>query len=618
MTQRQNLKASANSNISRIFAKALVSFTKKERQDLGSWAEDNMILNQQTSALVGKWRSFEYQKEILSAATDPNIEKVTIMKSARIGYTKILCIYLAYIIDQDPSSVLIVQPTLEDAENFSKDEIVPMLSDVSCLKNKVHEQRSRNTNSTILKKQFIGGALNLIGANSPRGFRAKSCKRVMFDEIDGYPVTGAGNEGDQIKLGEKRALTFADRKFFYGSTPTYDKISRIKKQYDLSDKRKHYIPCPSCSEYQTLEFPYLKWNSEITEAWFNCKYCGEKIQEKHKLSILEKGEWRKTKPDVKGHAGFHVWVAYSPIISWREIAKEFMETKNNPELLKTFVNTVLGETWEDKRDAPDWQKLFDRKEEYERGTIPDRQTILTCGVDVQKNRIEAEIVAWGMGMESWSIDYLVFPGSPLQPEVWQKLKLALLKPYDDKKIRFTCIDSGYATQHVRLFVRQFSASIMACILAKERWPSMVGNPRIADIRVPNKKTIRRALEWYPVSNHNLKSEFYEWLKTGKPGPCYCHFPQYDNEYFKQLTSHYIKVVQKKTGFASIEWNKTQERDEALSCRLYARAAAYLLGIDKWTKSQWVEVFKPKTEKREKTNNRIKIKSRGSGAGISFL
>ena len=189
----------------------------------------------------------------MDAVTDPNIEQISVMKSARVGYSKILNHIIAYHIHNDPCPIMIVQPTIEDATGYSKEEIAPMLRDTKCLQGLVSDAKAKDGQNTLLQKLFPGGNLTLVGANSPRGFRRVSRRIVLFDETDGYPAS-AGTEGDQIKLGIKRTEFFANRKIVAGSTPTVKDFSRIEKLFNQTDQRRYYVPCVKCNHMQ-----YLRW-----------------------------------------------------------------------------------------------------------------------------------------------------------------------------------------------------------------------------------------------------------------------------------------------------------------------------------------------------------------------
>ena len=254
--------------------KALYGVQATQKAELSEWADENAFLSAESSAEGGRWRTLPYQKGIMDAITDPGIEQVTVMKSARVGYSKILNHVVGYHVHQDPAPIMLVQPTIEDAQGYSKEEIAPMLRDTPVLRGLVSEAKAKDGANTILQKQFPGGTLSLVGANSPRGFRRVSRRIVLFDEVDGYPPS-AGSEGDQIKLGIRRTEYYWNRKIVSGSTPTVKDFSRIEKMYNQSDMRRYYVPCPDCGHMQYLRWANIRWfDDDPSTASYCCEKCG--------------------------------------------------------------------------------------------------------------------------------------------------------------------------------------------------------------------------------------------------------------------------------------------------------------------------------------------------------
>ena len=257
--------------------KAYAAFLPPKKLTLSAWADKYAYLSVESSAEGGRWRTLPYQKGIMDAVTDPNIEQISVMKSARVGYSKILNHIIAYHIHNDPCSIMIVQPTIDDATGYSKEEIAPMLRDTKCLQGLVSDAKAKDGQNTLLQKLFPGGNLTLVGANSPRGFRRVSRRVVLFDETDGYPAS-AGTEGDQIKLGIKRTEFFVNRKIVAGSTPTVKDFSRIEKLFKQTNQMRYYVPCPKCNHMQ-----YLRWaNFECFEndpstTIYKCENCNSHI-----------------------------------------------------------------------------------------------------------------------------------------------------------------------------------------------------------------------------------------------------------------------------------------------------------------------------------------------------
>ena len=557
---------------------------------LAEWAERYAVLSRETSAQTGRFRAFGYQRGMLDAVTDPTVEKISVMKSARVGYTKLMDHAVGYFLHLDPSPILVVQPRVEDAESYSKTEIAPMLRDTPVLAAIAGDQKAKNSDQTILAKTFKNGSsLTLVGANSPAGFRRITARVVMFDEVDAYPVNGAGSEGDQIALGTKRSETFWNRLIVLGSTPTVKGYSRIEKSFDESDQRRYYVPCPHCGEFQVLEWggpdtPYgMKWDKDeagagIPEsAYYVCRENGCVIQDVEKPEMVERGEWRATRP-FKGHAGFHIWAGYSlfPNACWKNLVAEWLRVKDDPLQRQTFVNLVLGECYEDRGDkALNENRLVARGEVWP-AKVPDGVAALTVGVDTQDGRFEIELVGWGKNEESWSVDYEVIEGDMETPDPWDRLDAYLKRIWhraDGRgfEVMAVCIDSGgHHTQKVydfakaRLGRRVWAIKGESAIGGKRSpvWPTKKPSSR-------NKSSFRPVILGVNAAKDSIRSR----LHIDKPGPGYMHFPtDRDIGYFAQLTAE--RAVAKVSGGQRYRvWELPPGRaNEALDCRVYAYAA----------------------------------------------
>lgn len=583
---------------------------------LSEWADRHAVLSAESSAEVGRWRTIPYQRGIMDAITDRRIEAVSVMKSARVGWTKILNHAVGYYAHYDPCPIMVVQPTIGDAEGYSKDEIGPMIRDTPVLTPLFPEPGKRESGNTILHKLFPGGQLRMVGADSPRGFRRVSMRVVMFDEVDGYAPT-AGEEGDQLKLGIMRALYFWNRKILAGSTPTLDQTSRIRRRFELGDQRYYFVPCPHCDHKQVLKWENLRWpKGRPDEAAFVCADgCGALIEYKWQRWMVEEADrrqrageegigWVATNPDAEpGHASFHIWAAYSysPNATWAHLAREWLTSYKNIEERKTFINTVLGLTYKGEGDAPEWKKLYDRRELYPMGALPIGAIALYAGVDVQKDRLEVELVAYGRDMRSWSIEHRVIPGDTSQlngpNSPWPRLAEILNETFPTEgggqaRVRRMGIDSGYNTNTVYLFVHSQAANRVIAVDGRDSYQMIIGQPKAVEFKVSGKRKGRSVKLW-PIGSSLIKTELYGWLKQEKPTDesgddlpyGYCHFPQYPEEYFKQLTAEEI-VPRLVKGFRRYQWEKVYDRNEVLDCRGYARASAALDGIDRWTADQW--------------------------------
>lgn len=560
-------------------------------------------------------------------------------KSARLGWTQILCQVIGYHMDQDPCSMLAVQPSIDDAENWSKEHIAEMLDVTPALAGKVAPPKSRDSKSTITQKHYPGGVLHINGANSPRGFRRISTRVVLFDECDAYPPT-AGQEGDQIKLGIRRSEDYWNRKIAIGSTPTIQGISRVEKQIAGTSQGWYFLACPHCGGehirlFRQPEKPitlrgnrvpvsHLQWvDDDYTTAAWVCPHCDALIDHGHHRAMVESGRWVgehwehdgqsfRFLPGFAGYIGFRLWAgySYSPNTTPAHLAREFLESKPDPDALKTFVNTVLGEPWEERGDTVDDEMIAERCEAWE-GDVPDPVDVLVAGVDVQADRIELEVLGVGAGEETWSIDYEVLPGDPTQAVVWEDLKEVLARRYaypDGSEISVAgiAVDAGHLSTVVHSFVSSYPSQFIWATAGQDGEKRPLVEPR--DLRTMRLRKRSRGRKWAPeiVGVDFGKTQLYRRLRIApplpdadwKPGqawrPGYCHFPadqsKYGPEYFAQLCAE--KVVPRYTkGRPTRVWVKTRPRNEALDCRIYAMAAYHLLimsGVTPAQMARWVQ------------------------------
>lgn len=562
---------------------------------LSQWANTFAVLSRETSAQTGKFRSYPYQDGIMDAITDPSVTYVSVMKSARVGYTKILDHVVGYYLAHDPSSILVVQPRVEDAEDYSKTEIAPMLRDTPVLAAISGDPKAKNSNQTILRKTFSNGAnLTLVGANSPGGFRRITCRIILFDEVDGYPAGGAGSEGDQIALGTKRSETFWNRKIVLGSTPTVKGVSRIEKAWLESDQRRYFVPCPHCGEYQVLEWgskstPYgIKWEKDSEgnglpeTAYYLCRHHGCVIVHSELPGMLAKGEWRAGAP-FRGHAGFHIWTGYSPHsnASWPNLVAEWLRVKDDPLMRQTFINTTLGEPYEDAGEfAMSEQRLIARVEVWG-AEVPYGVLLLTAGVDTQDDRFEITVLGWGMNEECWVIAHDVIFGDLETEEPWERLD-AYLKQVWRRADGFgltlsaVCHDSG---GHHTNKVYEFSKARIGRRIWATKGESATGGKRnpvwpTRSVSSRNRKSFRPVILGVNSAKDDIRHRLHiEPDPAGAPAAGCIHFPSFlDLHYFSQLLSE--RLVRKENGGQVYRvWELSAGRaNEALDCMVYGYAA----------------------------------------------
>lgn len=545
------------------------------RLTVSEWADRYRHLSRESSAEPGRWVTDRapYQRGILDAFSDPLIEKVVVMSSAQVGKTEIVNNVVGYFIDRDPAPILVLQPTQQMGEAWSKDRLAPMLRDTPRLRGKVKDPRARDSGNTLLHKSFPGGHITISGANSAASLASRPIRVVLCDEVDRYPAS-AGTEGDPVGLATKRTSTFWNRKLGEFSTPTVKKFSRIEQSFEHSDRRRFHAPCPHCEHMQTLRWENLQWeNGDPETAAYACESCGCLIEENSKPEMLRRGVWVAENP---GHrtAGFHLNALYSPWARWPELVREFLEAKGNPERLKVFVNTVLGETWEEAGERVSTESLAARKHAY-RAQVPEGVGLLTAGVDVQGDRLEIKVKGWGRGEESWLVHWEQLFGDPGREEVWQQLEELLTREWKHEggavlRIMAACIDSGgHHTENVYRFVKpRQSRKVWAVKGSSQPGRPLVGRPSRAN---------KHGVKLLPIGTDTAKDAIFTRLKVLEPGPLYMHFPEWlDDEYFAQLTSEKV-VTRYVKGRPIRSYEKTRPRNEALDLEVYAMAALVSLG-----------------------------------------
>ncbi len=520
----------------------------------------------------------------MDALSDPRVREIVVMSSAQVGKTEMLLNVIGYLVDQDPSPVLLLQPTLEMAEAFSKDRLAPMIRDTPALTRRFADPRSRDSGNTLLHKQFPGGHITLAGANSPASLAMRPIRALLADEVDRYPQS-AGAEGNPLKLARKRTTTFWNRILFETSTPTLKGASQIESDFERSDQRRFWVPCPDCGMFQVLRWSQVIWDEGRPEsAAYACSGCAVLWDDAQRWSSVKRGEWKADR-DFNGIAGFHIWEAYSSWVRLEDTVRGFLEAKRLPDTLRVWVNTALGETWEESGEKVDDAALAARRESFPEvdgmRVVPASAGVLTAGVDVQDNRIEIEIVAWGAGEENWSLEYHILHGDPSTSTLWDDVDAILMRPRLHQLgirtyIRGACVDTGgHHTQTAYRFCRerhrratddggrQYVFAIKGMAGKRPIWPE-------------RSKNQRGGVALYAIGVDTAKEVVTDRLRIETPGPGYCHFPlERSVEWFDQLTAEQV-VTRFHKGFPKREWVKRKPRNEAFDCRVYAHSA--LVGV----------------------------------------
>jgi phage terminase large subunit GpA-like protein len=550
---------------------------------VSAWADRYRVLSRESSAEPGRWRTDRapYQRGILDAFSDPSIERIVVMSSAQIGKTEILNTLLAFFMAQDPAPILVLQPTLEMAEAWSKDRLAPMLRDTPRLRGLVADARTRNAGNTLLHKEFPGGRITIAGANSPASLASRPIRIVLADEVDRYP-SSVGTEGDPIALAFKRTANFWNRKLLMTSTPTLKGMSRIEAAWMESDQRRYLVPCPDCAFLQAFEWKQLLFD-EGEEPMYVCIGCGVMIPEERRLEMLRGGDWVAHNPGSR-IAGFHINALYSPWARWPDLVAEWKQAQTSVTLLQAFVNLALGESWEDRGGGLDPESLFANRREAYAG-VPSTCAMLTAGVDVQANRLEMVVRGWGASEESWLVDRVILLGDPSGPEVWADLDRALLHEYPCEsggvmRIHTACIDSG----HEQIAVLRFCGPRY-----RRRVYAVKGGSNHAAPFLPKRPSVNNKLRCplFLLGTTAAKGTIYGRLKIqGAPVAAETraaykyHFSEAhcDRDYFEQLTAAKAVKQQLARLWTVVYETPPHKRDEVLDCEVYALAALYLSNV----------------------------------------
>jgi phage terminase large subunit GpA-like protein len=563
-------------------------FRAPARMTVSEWANKFRYLSQESSSNPGKYSSdmTPYAVAWMDSVNDPTSSGTILMVASQLGKTEVLNNVVGYFIDIEPAPILMVQPTIDLAESWSKERLAPMIRDTPALHGRVADARSRDSGNTLLHKTFPGGNIAMAGANAPSGLASRPRRVVLLDEEDRFPAS-AGSEGDPASLAIRRTETFWNPVIFETSTPTVKGLSRIEARFEESDQRRLWCPCPSCGEFQTLKWAQVRYDKEGdgSDAHYLCDRCEEELDDEDRRTMVRKGEWRAEFPE-RTLRGFHLNGLASLFRHKRgfanrlhQMAADHLSAKRKgKEVLRTWVNTFLAETWEEEGESVAWEPLMQRRENW--GEFPAGGYVVTVGADVQGDRVELEFVAWGADEESWSVDYVVVMGDFNRPEVQaavdDQLQRKFIHPCGiEMRVMCAFMDSGHKAKAVYQFTKKRERlKVYAC---KGR-----GGPAVPLISRPTRQgTVRAAL--FSIGTDTAKDLIYSRIQSADLGPGYMHFPSdRDETWFRQLTSE-TKVTRYKDGvpFSKFE-NPSKARNEALDCRVYAMAALQLLNIN-WQK-----------------------------------
>lgn len=573
------------------------------KTSVSNWADNHRMLSSGISAEPGKWKTSRapYQKDIMNAFTEPGIHRVVVKSSSQIGKSDMMNNVIGRFAHLDPCAIMMIQPTIDMAQDYSKTRIAPMIRDTKVLNNLFYNVKSRDANNTILSKVFPGGRLIMCGANSPAGLASRPIRILLADEVDRFPDS-AGTEGDPVDLAAKRMTTFWNSCMGLFSTPTNEGSSRIDEEYLAGTQEEWQHKCPNCGEYHllrhidmTVDYKEIKTPSGkktviVNDVKWRCPHCGFSFSEKEMKQTPQKYISRNADALKNGIRSFFVNGFTSPWMTWSKIMREWLEAKGDPEREKVIMNTVFGESYKQKGAFEDEQIFLRRRESYG-AELPNGVLLLTAAIDTQDNRLEYEVVGWGKEEECWGIRKGIVLGAPNQARTWKEIDNILDKTYhfaDGKglKVVRTFIDSGghYTSDVYNYCQKNFHKQRFAI---KGR-----GGPGIPLIyKIAKANNAKAPLILLGVDDG--KQQIMDRLSIDSPGPLYFHFPQdegikelsnrgYDDLYFKGIISEHKKVY-KRNGVLREVWETTKNvRNEPLDLRNYNLACMKSLKPD-WGK-----------------------------------
>lgn len=580
----------------RIARECLAGFVPPPDLPPSEWAERSVYIPV-GNAIPGliRFDNAPYQREPLDMTANPDCSRVTLMWGAQVGKTMLGLCAQAYRIAQNPSSQIMMQPSQGDLQTWLETKFNPMVEANEGLQDLIAKPRGREGVNNQRMKSYPGGFMMFSWSGSPKTMRGRSAPFIVCDETDGYDRTA---EGHPVSLLWQRAATFGDQRMLLEiSTPTIKGASWIEASYDAGDQRRFYVVCPHCGHEQSLQWSQVHWGKDddgqhlADTARYHCAnhdhetgevHCTAAWTDAERVRAIRTAEasgagWRGAKP-FRGHASYHLNELYSTMRRLGDIVQSFLEKKAANDL-QTFVNVSLAETWEERGEQADTGELISRARPYP-APVPAGALVLTAGVDMQQDRLEVEVVGWGLGEESWNVDYRVLWGDPLQGDVWDDLDALLAETWQHQSgaqlaISAACLDTGGSagmTQSAYEYARGKTGRKLFAIKGQPGW----GRPIVTSPSRRGSGKNARKVDLFGVGVDEAKVVVTRRLGIRAQGPGYCHFPiDRDAEYFAQMTSEKL-LTKYQRGFALREWHKTRPRNEAFDCRVYALAALKIL------------------------------------------
>lgn len=580
---------------------------------IDEWADAYMRIPRGAGAEAGKYHTDRtpYAREVMRCLSPGHPAKRVVAKVAsQLFKTQVGINWVGANIHQAPANMLILLPTDKMAKRVSS-RVGKTIDQVSELRERVAQPRSRDSRNTMDTKEFAGGTLYITTAGSAANLAEVPARYIYGDEVDRWEVSVDG-EGSPIDLAETRASTFGrNAKFYYTSSPTEEGASAIDDLFKQGDQRHYYVPCPACDNKHILEWENMRWAEDETSAWMVCTTCGAVIDEqKIKASMPERGEWRAHAAGDGETVSFEMSAMYAPLgwVSWLGMAKQYVKAKaamdrGDHEPMQVFYNTRLAKTWDNITERVKADQLRAAAEPYKLGVVPLGALVLTASVDTQGNRLELKIMGWGPGMERWVVNYHIVHGDPTELAAWTELDEILRTPIPHAGgkpliIRAVTIDTGgHAAQEVydfcrkrkRRYINGTEQRVLAIKGAsKPGRPIISSRPSLVDINLRG-RVEKHGVELWMIGTDTAKDWIYNRLLLNS-GPGAIHYSsELPDEYFAQLTAEHRKTKYVK-GYKRVEWHKAKaDRNEAFDLMVYNLAAAHHLELHRKPDTWWANL-----------------------------
>lgn len=610
------------SEIQKAIQRGLTPMRAPDPLTLSEWAAKHFYLSAESSYVEQGWKAYPYQVAVMNAISNDDIREVDWIKSARVGYTKIILAAMLYFAEHKHRNQAIWQPTDDDSDDFVKTELEPALRDAEVMRKVFPAYLARHKDNTLKKKKFIDSILHTKGGKAAKNYRRISIDTGFIDEADAFD-RDIEKEGDPFTLAKKRTEGATFPKMVVGSTPKIKDLSLIEDRATLADVLlRYHVPCPHCRSMISLSWggvdvPHgFKWCNDDPESVSHlCPQCSCLFSQADYLSVWNDGVWigdcgTQTKNGVDffnasgeaveppGHVAFHVWTAYSPQASWSDIVREFLAAADKAKAgdmskMKTFVNTTRGEVWQEDVEKTDSDVLSERAEPYPLRTVPKGGLILAAGVDVQSNRFEIVVWAFGRGEEMWPVDYMVIHGNPADESEWDRVDSYLLSEFPHEcggslRIEAAAVDTGgHFTHQAYNFCRQrIKRKVFAIKGDSQPGKPIKGRSSAQDVNWRG-KVIKRGVKMWLVGTDTAKDLLYGRLKIASPGPGYVHFSKdLPPAFYEQLTAEYRTLTRSKSGEAYRWVCPRGRRNEVLDCSVYALFCAQQLDLHRFTDRMW--------------------------------